>query len=98
MAEPGAEATADSGRGSRELTFGLSARQLAAIAFGLAVAVGLMRARRRRGADRPGRPVSAAESVVAVARDPAEVVADLTPPRRRRSPKAASKGSPPKGA
>ncbi|MGZ3642168.1 MAG: hypothetical protein ACXVAI_07890, partial [Candidatus Limnocylindrales bacterium] len=55
------------------------------LAIGLAVAVGVLRARRRRhGADRPGREVSVAESVVSVARDPAEVLEDLTPPHPRR--------------
>jgi len=82
----------------REVRLALSPRQLLAIAIGLAVALGVVRARRRHGADQPGRPVSAAESVLAVARDPAEVVADLTPPRRRRGPKAAAKRSSPKGA
>ena len=82
-----AERTAEGGEGgTARITLG--PRALLALAMGLAVAAGLLRARRRRGADRPGRPVSAAESVVAVARDPAEVVADLTPPRRRKRAKA----------
>jgi len=86
-----AERTAEGGAGgAARITLG--PRALLALAIGLAVAAGLLRARRRRGADRPGRAVSAAESVVAVARDPAEVVADLTPPRRRGRAKAGRAG------
>jgi hypothetical protein len=48
------------------------------------VALGLVSARkqqrtRRKGADSPGRRVSVAESVLPVARDPAEVIEDLVP-------------------
>ncbi len=67
---------------------GLTGRQLLGLALGAAVAVGLLQARRRRradGADRPGRAVTASESVIAPARDPEQVVEELVPPRPARA-------------
>ena len=65
------------------------ARELRLLTVGAAalVALGLVSARkqqrtRRKGADSPGRRVSVAESVLPVARDPAEVIEDLVPSGR----------------
>jgi hypothetical protein len=65
------------------------ARGMRLLAVGAAalVALGLVGARkqqrsRRKGADTPGRRVSVAESVLPVARDPAEVIEDLVPSGR----------------
>jgi hypothetical protein len=61
--------------------------RLLALAAAALIALGLLGTRkqersRRKGADSPGRRVSVHESVLPVARDPAEVIDDLVPPDR----------------
>lgn len=61
--------------------------RLLAVSAAALVALGLVGARKqqrsgRKGADAPGRRVSVAESVLPVARDPAEVIEDLVPSGR----------------